>query len=123
MVCLFVRKALFLIYLLTNFVLLILCLSILSGLMQGLTSVLITKGIIVVLESRLSEALDLNCIPYETTETNFNEEFQLKTFSKQVLLKVIVYTIATPFLCVSTIDVIQSNLGFKNPGNYFVFRL
>ena len=89
--------------------------------MQGLTSVLITKGIIVVLESRLSEALDLNCIAYETTETNFNEEFQLKTFSKQVLLKMIVYTIATPFLCVSTIDVIQSNLGFKNPGNYFVF--
>ena len=84
--------------------------------MQGLTSVLITKGIIVVLESRLSEALDLNCISYETGDTNFNEEFRLKTFANQIALKMVVYTIATPFLCVSTIDVIQSNLGFKNPG-------
>ena len=69
-----------------------------------------------VLESRLSEALDLNCVTYETDTANFQEDFQLKTFSKQVMLKIIVYTIATPFLCVSTIDVIQSNLGFKNPG-------
>ena len=69
-----------------------------------------------VLESRLSEALDLNCVTFETDATNFQEDFQFKTFSKQVVLKMIVYTIATPFLCVSTIDVIQSNLGFKNPG-------
>lgn len=69
-----------------------------------------------VLESRLSEALDLNCVTYETEMANFQDDFQLKTFSKQVALKLIVYTIATPFLCVSTIDVIQSNLGFKNPG-------
>lgn len=89
----------------------------LNGLYQGLTSVLITKGIIVVVESRLSEALDLDCINYDpTNEQAVFEKFQFKTFTNQIWLKMIVYCVTTPFLCISTIDVVQSNLGFKNPG-------